>query len=131
MSGTSGIRNVTARSFRLKAGATPTGTTPVLKIWTVTAIGPPRQVTEMFGRLMQVPILFLIRMAAGFGNLTMAGPGFPTSLGAGRPITMAVGFIMATPGPGGPARLARLTTLSGLPHTFRFLVLADATLGLE
>src|SRR5207245_9414135 len=104
---------------------------PGPKILSRSGIVPPGQGAEVVGRLMQVPILFLIRMAAGFGNLTMAGPGFPTSLGAGRPITMAVGFIMATPGPGGPARLARLTTLSGLPHTFRFLVLADATLGLE
>lgn len=84
-----------------------------------------------FGLLTLVPILSPIRMAAGFGSLTTDGHGFLTSPGAGRLITMVVGFIMAIPGHGGPDRLATLTTPCGLPRTFRSLVLADATVGLD
>ena len=61
----------------------------------------------------------------------MDGLGSPTSLGAGRLITMAVGFIMAIPGPGGPDRLAGVIIPCGLPLMFRFLDLADAAVDLE
>ena len=58
------------------------------------------------------PIGFHIAMGAGFGSLTMVGPGFLPSLGAGHRTTMAAGFIPTLRGYGGLDQWAAMAVVT-------------------
>src|SRR5579862_46996 len=125
--GMNGMRIAITRFSTPKAGSIPISTTPARKIWTATASGGMFPDTEMFGRRKRVLTGLLIKTGAGFGNLIMDGPGCRPSRGVGRLITMDAGSFTMIPGTGGPDLYMAATIRSGAPHTFRSLVLADAS----
>src|SRR5688500_9195795 len=63
---------------------------------------------------------------AGYGSRIGDGPGFPKNLGAGLPITMAVGFSITAAGPGGRGQLLPCTVPCGRRPTFPSLDLGVA-----
>src|ERR1700732_4303496 len=101
--------------------ATPIAITPVRRISTTTAIGQTKAITAKSGYPTRDPTGLLTARVAGFMNLTMAGRGFPTSLGAGHHITTAAGSCMAAAGLGGQGRSQPIPPITryGRQHTYR------------
>src|ERR1700677_4515032 len=93
------------------------------KIWMPPAAGRMCRITARFGFRTSRKVGLRIAMATGRGSLTMAGPGWVTSPGDGRRITMDAGYRMEARGAGGRDRCGGRdsTVLSGRRRMSRSL----------
>src|SRR6266571_3520123 len=101
-----------------RAGDIPIAITPVPTIWMLTAIGFTSQAMATCGSLIRKRRGPHIRREDGFGSHITVGPGFLMSLGAGRLITTAAGFITAAAGAGGLDRFTCIIVRCGRRRLF-------------
>src|SRR5262249_26250203 len=130
MTGITGTGTATIPSAALKPFATLILTTRACMISTPMDAGLAFPDTGRCGpRMISLSLGLPIKLDAGYGSLTMAGPGFPTSLGGGRRITMVAGFFTRARGIGGRVRSRRFIVRCGRRRLCSSLV-SDTTLTL-